>query len=110
MRPLPHPPAAEHDPDALEMIRGWIIDGKLQIALAAWVWEDEPAQWGRMFAEAVGHLSDAVSQETGRPKDEVRRQIVATLQHYLANPVELVGEFVDPVEPGSPQSDLSNTL
>lgn len=110
MRPLPHPPAAEHDPDALEMIRGWIVDGKLQIALAAWVWQDEPAQWGRMLAEAVGHLTDAIAQETARPKDEVRVEIVATLQHYLTNPVELIGEFVDPAEQVSSSIEPPKTV
>ena len=99
MRPLPHPPDAENDAESLEMIRGWIVDGELQVSLSAWVWEDEPAQWGRLLAETVGHLSDAVSQEAGRPREEVFSEIARGLQHYLANPAQLEGEFVDPVDP-----------
>ena len=98
MRPLPHPPDAEHDSDSLEMIRGWIVNGELQVVLSSWVWQDEPAQWGRLLADIVGHLSDAISLDTGRNKEEIFQEIAHCLQHYLDNPRELDGEFVDPLE------------
>ncbi|GAC1376348.1 MAG: hypothetical protein NVS3B3_16310 [Aquirhabdus sp.] len=101
MRTLPHPPDAELDPDSLEMIRGWIIDGELQIALSAWVWQDEPAQWGRLLAETVGHLCNAISQETEQSKEEIFKKITQSLNHYLLNPKELEGEFVKPINEGS---------
>ena len=96
MRPLPHPPDAEHDEDSLEMLRGWVVDGALQISLAAWVWQEEPAQWGRLLAETVGHLSDALSKETSQPRGDIFDEIVRSLKHFLANPQKLEGEFVDP--------------
>ena len=96
MRPLPHPPDAELDKDSLEMLRGWVVDGELQVIIAAWVWEDEPAQWGRLLAETAGHLSDAIGRQTGRPKEEVFEEIAHCLRHYLANPKQLEGDFMEP--------------
>ena len=96
MRPLPYPPNAEHDSDSLEMIGGWIIDGELQVALSSWVWQDEPAQWARLLADTVGHLSDAFGQDTSRPREEIFEEIAHCLRYYLANPKQLEGEFVEP--------------
>jgi hypothetical protein len=94
VRPLPVPPAAETDPEALEMIRGWIIQGGLHISLAAWVWKDEPKTWGRMLAEAAGHLADAIAQDTGARRDlvfaKIRGSIIANLDDL---PDSLDGEF-----------------
>lgn len=96
MRTLPHPPDAEQDPDSLEMLRGWIVDGDLQVSLSAWVWQDEPRHWGRLLGDIVGHLSDAISEETGRSKEEIFDEIAHCLRYYLANPRNLGGEFVEP--------------
>ena len=95
MRPLPHPPEAEKDTDSLEMIRGWIVDGELQVSLAAWVWQDEPKEWGRLLAESAHHLADAISKETGKNRDEVFGDISESLLHHLQHPPDdLVGEHV----------------
>jgi hypothetical protein len=95
MRPLPVPPAAETDTEALEMIRGWIIESELHISLAAWVWKDEPQTWGRMLAEAAGHLADAIARDTGTPRDlvfaKIRGSIIANLDDL---PDTLDGDFV----------------
>ena len=96
MRELPHPPEAESDEDSIEMIRGWIINGELQVSLSAWVWEDEPKQWGRLLADTVAHLSDAIAEQTGNSRDDIYDQISNCLQHYLQNQRELEGEFVEP--------------
>jgi hypothetical protein len=96
MRPLPHPPDAEEDQDSLEMIRGWVIDGKLQISLAAWVWADEPKEWGRLLADSANHLADAISKETGKNREDVFQSISESLVHHLQHPPDnLEGEHVD---------------
>jgi hypothetical protein len=86
MRPLPHPPDAENDEDSIEMIRGWVVDGELQISLAAWVWADRPEEWGRLLADSACHLADAVSEETGSNREEVFLTISHSLIHYLQHP------------------------
>jgi len=100
MRPLPYPPDAKQDEDSLEMIRGWVVNGKLQISLAAWVWSETPEVWGRLLADSACHLADAISKETGDNREEIYRIIAKSLINHLQNPPEnLVGDFVDPVEP-----------
>jgi hypothetical protein len=96
MRPLPHPPDAENDEDSLEMLRGWIVDGNLQISLAAWVWQDEPEEWGHLLADSACHLADAISKETGKNRDEIFRAISESLIHHLQHPPDdLVGEYFE---------------
>ena len=95
MRPLPHPPDAEKDEDSLEMLRGWVVDGDLQVSLASWVWQDEPAQWGRLQAESACHLADAIAADTGKSRTEIYRSISESIIHHLQNPPDdLEGKFV----------------
>jgi hypothetical protein len=99
MRPLPHPPDAEKDKDSLEMVRGWVVDGQLQISLAAWVWQDQPEEWGRLLADSACHLADAISKETGKNRDQIFYAISESLiQHLKSPPDDLEGEHVEPKE------------
>ena len=80
------------------MIRGWVVDGELQVSLAAWVWADEPEQWGSLLADSACHLADAISKETGKSRDEIFRAISGSLVHHLQHPPDnLEGEHVEPV-------------
>jgi hypothetical protein len=100
MRPLPHPPDAEQDKNSLEMIRGWIVEGELQISLAAWVWQNQPEEWGRFLADSACHLADAISKETGSSQQDIFHTIKQSLVYHLDNPSEnLVGERLDPLPP-----------
>lgn len=96
MRILPIPPEAENDPDSIELVRGWVIDGKLQIALAAWVWRENPETWGQLLAEAAGHVADAISRELGVDRGAVYAKIHKRLVQDLEDPPSnLTGDFVD---------------
>ena len=96
MRIAPIPPDAKDDPDSIEVVRGWIIDGKLQISVAAWVWRDEPETWGRFLAEAAGHVADAISKELNTDRTRVYAKIHERLVNDLEDPPrELTGDFVD---------------
>ena len=96
MRILPIPPGATDDPDSIEMIRGWVIDGKLTIALSAWVWRDNPETWGQFLADAAGHLADAISKELGTDRDVIYAKIRDRLVEDLEDsPRTLSGDFVD---------------
>ena len=98
MRPLPYPPDAERDSDSIEMLRGWVVDGALQISLAAWVWRAQPEEWGRLLADSACHLADAISKETGKPRAEVFRTIAESVIRHLENPPDnLEGQHVDPL-------------
>jgi hypothetical protein len=96
MRIVPIPPDAKDDPNSTEVVRGWVIDGRLQIALAAWVWRDNPETWGQFLAEAAGHVADAISKELGTDRQLVYAKIHSRLIEVLEDPPSnLVGDFVD---------------
>ena len=99
MRELPPPPDALSDPNALEMVRGWIINGNLQASVAAWVWQENPVIWGRLLADIAGHLADAIATEKGLERDDVFQQIADSVRHHLAIPPDdLSGEFIAPLQ------------
>jgi hypothetical protein len=96
MRILPIPPTAKDDPNSIEMVRGWIIDGKLTIALSAWVWKDKPETWGQFLADAAGHVADAISKELGSDRNAIYAKIRDRLvQDLEESPRDLSGDFVD---------------
>jgi hypothetical protein len=96
MQVLPIPSAADQDPKATEVLRAWIIGGQLHVALAAWIWKNEPETWGELLAEAAGHLADAISEETGRDRDAVYATIHRSVLENLDDPDHnsRTGEFV----------------
>ena len=82
------------------MIRGWVVDGELQISLAAWVWAEQPEEWGRLLADSACHLAAAISKETGKSRDEIFSAISQSLVQRLRHPPDnLEGEHVEPVDP-----------
>ena len=100
MRPLTHPPNAEQDEDSLEVLRGWVIDGELEITIAPWAWKEQPKQWGRLLADAAAHMADAIARETGRERAEIYQLIVESAAHYFDHPSpERKGDFVDDSPP-----------
>lgn len=95
MRVLPIPPAAHEDAKSMEMIRGWVINGKLTIALSPLVWKDTPEVWGQFLADAAGHVADAIAMELGQDREilyaKIRDRLVQDLED---SPRDLSGDFV----------------
>jgi hypothetical protein len=84
MRPLPHPPEAEEHADSIEVLRGWIVKGELRVSIApCWEWREQPAEWGRLLAEAAGQMADAISSETGKERTEIYRMILESITQHL---------------------------
>src|SRR5713101_2634882 len=72
MRPLPHPPEAEEHADSIEVLRGWIVEGELHVSIApCWEWREQPADWGRLLAQAAAQMAEAISNETGKDRAEI---------------------------------------
>jgi hypothetical protein len=73
-----------------------VIDGKLTVALAAWVWRESPETWGQFLADAAGHAADAIAKELGQDRDLVYAKIRERLISDLKDPQsDLSGDFVD---------------
>jgi hypothetical protein len=75
MRELMRPPDAETAAQAVELLRGWIIDGQPQYSLFPSVWNDDLPSWGRFLADTAHHLANAIAEETGHD----RRQILGAI-------------------------------
>ena len=96
MSTLPHPPNAEHDEDAAEVLRAWIVDGGLEISIRPSQWQDQPDQWGRLLADAAEHMADGISKETGKQRQEVYDAIRESVLQYLQHPSpNREGEFLE---------------
>ena len=94
MRVIQPPPEALADPEALEVMRAWIVKGGLQVVLSAWIWKDEPATWGRLLADTANHLADAIAAETGRDRSAIYAAIRGRLIEDLDDPdPERTGDF-----------------
>jgi hypothetical protein len=57
--------------------------------------KDEPQMWGRLLAEAAGHLADAIAKDADAPRDlvfaKIRGSIISNLDDL---PDTLHGDFV----------------
>ncbi len=96
MKELSIPPEAKEAEQALEVVRGWIVDNKLQVSLAPWVWKETPEIWGMLLADVVHHLSNALESETDLNKEELFKIITDRLNDELHQPTsEHPGDFVE---------------
>ena len=53
MTPLSPPDDALGNDHAVEVIRGWIVNGDLQVSLAFEAFGNKPEIWGQLLAETV---------------------------------------------------------
>ena len=86
MKPLSPPNDAIGNDDALEVLRGWIVGGDLQVSLAFEAFGNNPEVWGQLLAETVTHLADAMSAEKYGARDEIYARIQSSLEEHLDKP------------------------
>ena len=96
MRELSIPPDAHSTQDAVELIRSWIIDGKLQCSLFPTIWADRPETWGVLLADVAHHVSNAASAQGRYTKQQILSSIAARFASEIAAPTdEHEGDFVE---------------
>ena len=94
MRELPIPPDAPKATQAIEVFRGWIIDGGLHCSLFPTIWEKTPEVWGMLLADAARHVANAIAEETGADSAAVFSNIKTALENELHDPSdEHEGQF-----------------
>lgn len=99
MTPLSPPNDAMEYEDAIEVLRGWIVNGDLQISLAFEAFGNNPEVWGQLFAEIVTHLADAMNAEGYGDRDDIFYRIQSSLQEHLKNPYPgLTGTVREPTQ------------
>jgi Domain of unknown function (DUF5076) len=97
---LPVPPAAEADPRAIEMIRGWIANKGLHLSLNIGVWGKqgitEETAWGMMLADVIRHVANALQEREGSDRESTIRMIKQQLDDEIDEPTSRHrGKFVD---------------
>ena len=96
------PPAALTDPKSVEMMRLWIADRRLHCALNIGYWKrhsgvEEDLAWGKVLADAVRHITNALGEAEGSDAEGTVRRIMKALEAELSEPMTAYrGRFVDP--------------
>ena len=99
LKPLPPPDDAIDSDDAVEVLRGWIVNRGLQVSLAFEVFGNRPDVWGQLLAETVSHLADALSAKNHGQRAAIFHAIKNSLLEHLENPDPgLTGTVHDPVQ------------
>jgi hypothetical protein len=85
------PPAALADERAVEMLRVWIAQGGLHCALTIGHWRrhqgvEEDVAWGKVLADAIRHIANALLEEQGVQPEETIRRLIKALERELAEP------------------------
>ena len=95
-RELMRPPEVETAQQAIELLRGWIVDGHPQYSLFPTVWSDDVSSWGRFLADTANHLANAISQDTGQDPKQILTTITAAFFQELTAPTgKHEGEFIE---------------
>ena len=68
------PPDAHTADEAHEILRGWLIDRRLQCSLLPGAFP-EPFGWGILLADVAHHIADALAESDGADRATVLRDI-----------------------------------
>ena len=99
MKSLPPPEDAIDNPDALEVLRGWVVSGDLQVSLAFEAFGNNPAVWGQLLAETAVHVADAMASQGRGERQAILAAIHSSLLDHLEKPYAgLHGTVRDPVQ------------
>lgn len=98
---LPIPAPAKRDPRAVEMLRAWVAEGGLYVALKVGFWEepdrgiDERDAWGMLMADIARHIANAHEAEYGRDPRETLITIREAFEREIEKPTSAhKGAFV----------------
>jgi Domain of unknown function (DUF5076) len=99
------PPAALADERAVEMLRVWVAEGGLHCALKIGHWRrhrgvDEDQAWGKVLADAIRHIANALHDEHGTAPEETIGRLLKSLEGELEAPTTTYrGKFVKREQP-----------
>jgi hypothetical protein len=85
------PPAALADERAVEMLRVWIANRGLHCSLNIGHWQphqgvEEDLAWGRVLADAIRHIANALHAEHGTAPEETVRRVFKAMEVELGEP------------------------
>ncbi len=97
-RPIPE--AALRDENAVELLRVWIADRKLECSIKVGMYRDginipEEKAWGIILADITRHIANAMQEAYGEDKSKTLRAARAAYLQELDEPTSSAkGDFV----------------
>ena len=79
----PIPPDADANPDAVEVLRAFVVDGGLSISFVRAF--DDPSMWGMMLVDIARHAARAFEKEGAMSEAEALAAIVEMFDAELSN-------------------------
>lgn len=86
MKSLPPPDDALDNEESVEVLRGWIVGGDLQVSIAFEAFGKDPETWGRLLAETAMHVAVAMSANGYGERDHLFERLQASLLENLEQP------------------------
>lgn len=83
---LPPPDDAIDNPDAVEVLRGWVVGGDLQVSLAFDAFGNNTSVWGQLLAETAVHVADALALQGRGDQQVLLAAIHASFLENIQNP------------------------
>ncbi|MFC0682932.1 DUF5076 domain-containing protein [Lysobacter korlensis] len=98
MKPFVIPPAAQRDPNSVQMLSAWIAENGLHCSLKIGMWQEsgrnETRSWGILLADAVRHIANAMQEQYGHAAPDTVAGILEALHRELGDPTSPAkGEF-----------------
>jgi len=84
VRQLHMPDDVETAAEAIEVVRGWVIDKHLQCSISASVFADH-AQWGVLLADLAQHVAGAMHEVHQVDQQETLDKIVAAFTRAISD-------------------------
>jgi hypothetical protein len=79
----PIPPDALANPESVEVLRAFVVDGGLSISFVRAF--DDPSMWGMMLVDIARHAARAFEKEGAMSEDEALASIVEMFDSELAH-------------------------
>ena len=85
-REQPLPPDVMDREDATEVLRAFVIDGRLSIAFQRAF--EEPDMWGLLLVDIARHAARAYARESGYTEEDALARIVEMFDAEIARPTD----------------------
>lgn len=100
MEELIIPPAAEKDSQSIEILRAWLAEGSQWISLNPHLYRnrdfEEEWAWGLFLADTIKHISNAISEQTGKDPKKIVKAIQKSFAKEIKKPTtEVSGGFYE---------------
>jgi hypothetical protein len=89
------PPDASTAEEAYEILRGWLIDKRLQCSLLPSAFP-QPFGWGIFLADVAHHVANALAESEGADRTQVLQDIARAFNVEMQTPTdEHTGRYVE---------------